>query len=89
MELRSAMGAFTKENRTGYKFKSKSEGKSLSKLPFLCPYEKCGRITDSMDDVFLRKYGICAKCYIEYVEERKEPLVDVEYYKSRLEERGF
>lgn len=83
------MGGFAKEDRDGYKFKAKTEGKSLEKLPFLCPHEKCGRITDSVDDSFLRQYGVCAVCYIDYVEMRQTPLIDVEYYKARLHERGF
>jgi hypothetical protein len=42
-----------------------------------------------MDDAHLKAHGVCANCYITLVEDRKEPLIDVEFYRKRLQERGF
>ena len=81
--------ASTKEYRDGYVVKTKSGGRVAGKLPFYCPRNECGRITDSMDDKYLRTFGICAECYITQVEDRKQPLVDVEFYRKRLKERGY
>ncbi len=78
-----------KEQRDGYSVKTRSEGRVSGKLPFYCPRTQCGRITDSLDDAFLRQYGVCAECYINCVEDRKKPLIDVEMYKKRLSERGY
>lgn len=78
-----------KEQRDGYSVKSKSGGRVTGKLPFFCPREECGRITDTMDDPFLKQYGVCADCYIGLVEDRKKPLIDVAMYKKRLADRGY
>ena len=80
---------YTKEQRPGYTYRSKTEGRVANKLPFYCPRDVCGRITDSMDDDFLKKYGVCADCYITCVEDRKKPTIDVEYYRERLTKRGY
>ena len=57
------------------------------KLPFFCPNEKCQRITGTIDDDCMIEFGICKKCYIELVEGRKNPLIDVDFYIKRLKER--
>jgi hypothetical protein len=63
--------------------------RAIEKTPFFCPREECKRITSSHDDQFMRKYGVCSKCYVELVEDRENPLIDVEFYRKRLEERGY
>jgi hypothetical protein len=70
---------------------SKITGESHKhKLPFFCPYEKCEKkITGTIDDEYLLKYGICRTCYTLYVDERKTPLIDVEKYRKRLQEKGY
>ena len=80
---------YRKEYRNGYVVKTRSEGRVSSKLPLLCPHDDCKRLTDSLDDPYLKKFGVCAVCYINYVEDRKQPLIDVEFYKKRLAERGY
>lgn len=60
------------------------------KVPFFCPYEECTKkITGTIDDEYLLKYGICRTCYTLFVEERQNPLIDVEEYAKRLKERGY
>ena len=61
----------------------------MRKLPFFCPREECKRITGTIDDEYLKAYGICAECYVLLVEGREEPKIDVDFYKKRLEERGY
>jgi hypothetical protein len=78
-----------KEQRDGYVFKSRTEGRTHHKLPFNCPREECRRLTDTMDDPYLRQYGICSNCYITLVEARKVPLIDVDMYRKRLTEKGY
>lgn len=72
----------------GYRVKIKGSP-SVVKKPFFCPYENCRRPTGTIDDKYMVEYGICALCYTMYVEERKKPLLDVEFYRKRLEERGY
>lgn len=79
----------SEENRKGYKIKIKKTGRSKLKMPIYCPNESCKMITSNLDDPYLEKYGICWNCWIMYVENKKEPLLNVEYYKKRLEERGY
>ena len=81
--------ATTKEQRDGYVVKSRSGGRVAGKLPFYCPRDECKRVTDSLDDSYLKEYGVCAVCYINLVEDRKEPLIDVKAYRQRLQERGY
>lgn len=83
------MATFTKEQRDGYVVRTKTEGRVAGKLPFYCPRDECKRITDTLDDGYLRQYGVCAVCYITLVEDRKAPLIDVEMYQKRLIERGY
>lgn len=61
----------------------------MRKLPMFCPYEQCRRITGTIDDECLLEFGICKTCYVEFVEDRKVPLIDVEFYAKRLKERGY
>jgi len=71
-------------------FWSKIVGKGhCHKTPMFCPYEECGRITGTIDDEYLLNYGICRTCYTLYVDERKAPLIDVDEYRKRLQERGY
>lgn len=79
---------YTKEYRDGYTVKSKGAPIG-TKLPFFCPYERCRRATDTMDDKYLKQYGICANCYVLFVENRKKPLIDTELYRQRLQQRGY
>ena len=58
-------------------------------LPLFCPREECKRITGTIDDKYLREYGICAECYVALVEDRDKPLIDVEFYRKRLQEQGY
>jgi len=71
----------------GYWSKMSGE-KHPHKLPFFCPYEDCRRPTSTIDNEFIEKYGICARCYTMHVDERENPLIDVEYYTRRFKERG-
>lgn len=59
------------------------------KLPLFCPYESCKRITGTIDDECMIQYGVCKKCYVEFIESRKQPLIDIEFYVKRLQERGY
>jgi len=52
------------------------------KLSFFCPHEKCGRPTGTLDDPYLEKYGVCRLCFTLYIDERKEPLIDLSKYKK-------
>jgi hypothetical protein len=63
--------------------------RAMNKKPFFCPREECKRITSTHDDQYMEKYGVCAKCYVELVEDRQNPLIDVEFYRNRLKERGY
>jgi len=72
----------------GYWTKS-SAAKHPHKLSLFCPHESCRRITGTIDNKYLLEYGICSICYVQYVESRKEPIIDIEYYKERYKERGY
>lgn len=65
------------------------KAKHSHKVPMFCPYEECRKITGTVDDEYMLKYGICRTCYVLYVEEREKPLIDVQIYRKRLDERGF
>jgi hypothetical protein len=60
-----------------------------AKLPMFCPREECKRITGTIDDECLIENGVCKTCYVELVESRAKPLIDVEFYAKRLKERGY
>lgn len=77
------MAKRTKEQRTGYIVRERSEGRLAHKLPFFCPRSSCKRITDTTDDKYLLEFGICAHCYITLVEGRNNPLIDIEAYRPR------
>ncbi|MDP3763660.1 MAG: hypothetical protein Q8Q92_03365 [bacterium] len=78
------------DNKRGFKIKIKKNSYAHShKLPLFCPREECRQITSNLDDEYLVNFGICGLCYAMNVENRKEPLIDVEFYKKRLQERGF
>lgn len=79
----------TKQTRDGYIYKERNSGRSKSKTPLFCPYEKCGRVTNTVDDQYILEYGVCANCYVLYIEARQSPLIDVKQYASRFKDRGF
>lgn len=59
-------------------------------LPFFCPYEACvKKITGTIDDEYILKYGICRNCYTLFVADRQNPLINVEEYAKRFRERGY
>lgn len=89
-EMKKREGWEWKESgSSGYWVKAKSENKHAHKTSIFCPYEDCRRITGTIDDKHLKEYGICSKCYVMYVEDRENPLIDVEEYKKKMEERGY
>lgn len=67
----------------------KESQRAVEKSPIFCPFELCRRLTGTIDDECIREYGICKKCYVKYVEDRENPLIDVEFYKNRTKERGY
>ena len=77
------------QQKEGYKVITKADARSVIKKPFFCPVETCKRITSNLDDPYLLENGCCKTCYIMLVEDRQKPLIDVEYYKKRLQERGY
>lgn len=79
----------SEENRKGYKIKFKKNSSAHSwKLPLFCPVEGCRQITSNLDDEYLINFGICGLCYIQHVENRTTPTIDIQFYKNRLKERG-
>lgn len=77
-------------NKRGFKVKIKKNSSAHSwKLPIYCPREECRMITSNLDDEILRSHGICLACYVQLVENREKPLIDVEFYRKRLQERGY
>ena len=79
----------SEENRKGYKVKIKKNGRSGLKMPIYCPREDCRMITSNLDNDVLREYGVCLHCYVTLIENRKQPLINVEFYRQRLQERGY
>jgi hypothetical protein len=73
----------------GYWSKTNNKARHSHTTPMFCPYEDCRRITGTIDDKYMLEYGICAKCYVLYVEDRQVPLIDTEAMKNRLKERGY
>jgi hypothetical protein len=81
-----------KEERPGYTWvqagsggfwkKNDKLGRHNHKLNFFCPNKECNRITGTIDDKYLLEYGVCSKCYVMFIEGRKVPLIDIEYYKN-------
>jgi len=76
-------------NGQGYWHIVDLDAKHNFKLPFFCPHEDCKRPTGTLDDQYLLQYGLCRTCYVMLVEDRKQPLVDVDVYRKRLQERGY
>lgn len=64
--------------KNGYWSKNKSENRTKLYKEFFCPH--CKRPTGTIDDKFLETIGICAECYVLYVEARKVPTVDLSKY---------
>lgn len=88
------MSKSNKKERPGYEWKdgywSKIHGERHShKTPMFCPNESCKRITGTIDDDCMHEHGICKECYVMLVENRQKPLIDVEFYKKRLKDRGY
>lgn len=81
----------SEDDKKGFKTKyRKNSTRSILKLPIFCPYEKCRRLTSSpLDDESLRNYGVCLECFTLYVDMREKPLLDIEFYRKRLQERGY
>lgn len=78
------------ETNTGGFWIKQTGTKHSHKLPMFCPYEKCEKkITGTIDDPYLLKYGICRLCFTMFVEDRITPLIDVEEYSKRLRERNY
>lgn len=48
------------------------------KLDFFCPH--CTRITGTVDDKYLYKYGICYLCFTMHVDARETPDIDLSKY---------
>jgi hypothetical protein len=87
-----------KKERQGYNWIETSSGGYWSKvtgphhshkLPLFCPVEDCQRPSGTIDDDCFEKFGICSTCYVMKVEDRQKPLLDVDFYRKRLQERGF
>jgi hypothetical protein len=86
------------KERKGYRWVETTSGGYWSKMtgqrhsfkkPLFCPYEECRRPTGTYDDKFLQEFGLCGLCYTMYVESREKPLLDVEFYRNRLKQRGY
>ena len=48
------------------------------KLPFFCPH--CRRISGTIDDPYFEALGICSVCFVNYVDERSKPTIDLSKY---------
>lgn len=68
---------------SGFWRKLKNKGGNSNRLPIFCPHKECSRITGTVDDKYLVEYGFCSICYVQYVEGRKVPLIDLEKYKPQ------
>ena len=78
------------DDEKGYKVKIKRNSHiSTLKRPLYCPKDECRQITSNLDDPYLEEMGICKNCYVLYVEDRKVPAIDVDFYRKRLKERGY
>lgn len=64
-------------SKKGYTVKKRGARHS-HQLPIYCPY--CRRLTGTIDDKYLLSYGICSVCYVEHVEERIIPTIDLKKY---------
>ena len=84
-EMVEEMEQNKKEKKFNFKIIEKNKGSNPNKLPFFCP--ACSKITGTIDDECLLEYGFCKECYVMYVESRKEPVIDIEYYRE-LKRKG-
>jgi hypothetical protein len=73
-------------SNSGYWVRMRGERHSY-KRPIFCPL--CQKISATLDDKYFEQYGICMECYIMNVENRENPLIDVKYFRERLEKRGY
>lgn len=64
----------------GYWKKVDPDSAHKHKLEFFCPH--CKRITGTIDDKYLQKYGVCAECHVNYIEGRSVPEIDLSKYKK-------
>lgn len=67
----------------GYHQKIGTEARHKHQLSFFCPNEKCKKITGTIDDKYLQEYGVCAECYVMYIENREKPAIDLSKYKKK------
>lgn len=56
------------------------KGTNASRLDFFCQH--CKRITGTIDDKYLKEYGICSVCYVNFIEDREKPAIDLTPYKK-------
>ena len=85
-----------KEERPGWEWVEVGNGGFWSKVkgnrhshtnPIFCPH--CHKLSATLDNDYFQNYGICMECYVMNVENRQNPLIDVEMMKNRLKERGY
>lgn len=74
---------------SGYSVKMKSTGRLAGKRPMFCPNEACKKMTSNLDDDCIQEFGVCKTCFIEFIEDRKVPLIDTNLFVARLRERGY
>lgn len=70
------------ERREGYWVKIHDKARHNHKLHFFCPH--CKRPTGTIDDQKLLDYGFCKLCYVNHVEDRITPTIDLEYYRENF-----
>jgi len=88
--MKERSGFDWKETSTGgYWVKQREGHHHKHTLPFFCPREECKKITSTIDDKYLLEYGVCSQCYVFYIEDRNAPIIDVEFFKNRLKQRGY
>ena len=76
-------------NNKGFKTKIRSLGRSKFKYPIYCPNDQCKMITSNLDHQSLDDFGVCLACYVLFIENRQTPAIDVDFYRKRLQERGY
>ncbi len=65
----------------GYWVKESSGATHSHKLPFFCPNPTCARITGTVDDEYMRTYGVCYLCFTMYVDARETPAIDLSKFR--------
>lgn len=63
---------------SGYWAKVEEENSHRHKKDFFCKH--CRKITGTIDDPFTETLGICAACYVRFVETRQNPVIDLSKY---------